>query len=346
MPEATSSVSPTALRLHEVITSMCAHPRPSFRKKEHAASLYRLLPNSHIPKQVAELFVEVTAYTAAFTEIRFAESKAALEQLCQVRSPVVDNLLHAIAQMGDAEHTLVAIDATGPSPRTGKQTTHVSFEPQRQKARDELKKRGQPAYDAKHYYDVSERIIAIEVLAGSRDPQAVPRLVEFFHAGDAKEKRAAINALAKISDAPAAAHLQEIFAAQKDAKTRRATFRALAGCKMDESQTAALAPTMLSCLTDPDASIREVALGWLKASPGSWRRAASEIQITETRQRLLSMLQEADLNVRYHAIDTLGEIGLTEDIGSLEACAKLLKPAAIPRVKEAIKRIKQRSVSS
>ncbi len=341
-PDATSS-SPIARRLHDVITAMCANPGRSFGKKEHAATLYGLLPKSHIPRDVAELFVEATIFTAAFTEIRTTESLEALEKLCQIRTPVVDNLLHCIARMSDAEQTTAVIDATGPGVDEAKNTVPVSFERQRVRASQELKRRGFLSYDIKHYYDVPERIIMIEELGETCEPQAVGRLLELFCAGNAKEKRAVIQSLAKISDTLAAAGLHEIFVTEKDVKTRRAALRALAGCEPDDSQAPSILSVMIVSLVDQDASVREAALRWLRGRADSWRRAAQVSQVSETRQRLLSMLQETDLNVLYHAVDALGEVGLAEDVGPLEECARRIKPAAVPRVKDAIKKIKHRA---
>jgi HEAT repeat protein len=335
--------SPTARKLHDVITGMCANPGRSFRKQEHAACLYALLPSSHIPREVAALFVEATTFTAAFTEIRTTESLEALKKLCQIRTPVVDNLLHCIAQMSDAEQTRAVLDATGPRVHGVKSTVPVSFEAQRVIARQELTRRSSPLYEIKHYYDVPESIIAIEVLGESRAPHAAARLLELFHAGDDKEKRAVIQALTKIGGPAAVGCLHEIFVAEKDVKTRRAALRALAGCKTDDSQVPSLASAMHACLIDRDASVREAALQWLRDRSDAWRRAAQVTQVAETRERLLTTLQETDPNVLYHAVDSLGEIGLAEDVGPLEECARRIKPAAVPRVKDAIKKVKHRA---
>ena len=134
------------IKLHGVITAMCANPRPSFNKKVHAASLYALLPISRISKDVADLFVEVTTFIAALTGVRTTESMDALKKLCGVKNPVVNNLLHCIAKMSDAEHTTKVFDFTG-TVGSGDQVSKVSFESQRNTARAELAKRGSPEYD-------------------------------------------------------------------------------------------------------------------------------------------------------------------------------------------------------
>lgn len=144
------SISPVAAKLHEVITAMCASPGRSFSKGAHAAPLYELLPTSKIPKGVANLFVEVTTFTAAFTGVRTTESIDALKELCTIKGAVADNLLHCIAKISDAEQTMNVIDTTGQF-RSNSRTSKVSFESQRNMARAELTRRGSPKYDARHY---------------------------------------------------------------------------------------------------------------------------------------------------------------------------------------------------
>jgi len=346
MAKGESLVSPSAKNVHDVVTAMCAKPGRSFRKQSHAEPLHALLSSSDVTREVADFFVEATTLTAAFTGVRTTESMDALAKLCQIRSPVVDNLLHCIAQMSDTEQTTAVMDATGPrAQEASSSTVAVSFEAQRRMARQELERRGSPAYGIRHYRNISERLIEIEVLGENRDPQAVSRLGLFFESGDAKEKRAVIQALGAIGDPGSAARLMEIFLEAKDEKTRRAAVRGLVDCKTEESQSPLFASTLLGCLTDADSSVREVALQWLKRSKDAYRRLP-ETRLADSRQLLVAMLQDADLNVRYLAVDSLGEVGAADDIVPLEECAKRLKPAAVPRVKEAIKRIKQRAASS
>lgn len=146
------TASPVALRLHKVVTAMCAKPGRSFSMKAHAAPLHELLPASQISKETADLFVEATTFTAAFTGARTDESVNALQRLCQIKGPVTDNLLHCIAQISDSEHKLEVVDATGPAVVvSASQSSKVSFETQRQLARAELKRRGSPEYDLSCY---------------------------------------------------------------------------------------------------------------------------------------------------------------------------------------------------
>jgi hypothetical protein len=322
---------------------MCADPGRSFSKDKHAARLLGHLADSHIPREVADLFVDATTFTAAFSGVRTGESVGALERLCEIRTAVVDNLLHCIAGMSDSSQTVAVIDATGPSLQKAETTTAVSFEENRTIARQELERRGSPSYDIKHYYDVSENLIAIELLGEERDPQCVGPLLEWFRTGDGKEKRAAIKSLERIGDQTAAAGLQEVLLAEKDAKTRRALMRALAGCVTVDPPATALVSTMVGGLIDQDATVREVALKWLQHRSDGWRQAARTPEVTATRERLLSMLQDRDINVIYHAVDSLGEVGGEEDITRLDECTRRVKPAAVPRMKEAIKRIRHRT---
>jgi hypothetical protein len=152
----TATVGSLADKLHEVVTTMCKNPGRSFNKKSHAAPLLELLSRSQIPKDVAELFVEATTFTAAFTEVRTTESLKALKRLCTIEGPVVDNLLHCIANMSDAEQTVNMIDMSGTSGSSNR-TYQVSFEPQRNIARTELARRGSPGYDPRHYVRCSKQ---------------------------------------------------------------------------------------------------------------------------------------------------------------------------------------------
>src|SRR5512147_527617 len=91
-------VPPEATKMHEVITAMCAKPGPTNDKSSRSASFYALLPTSSIPKDVADLFVDVTTFTTVFMmgpDLR--DSMAALEKLCTIKGKVVNNLLHCIA---------------------------------------------------------------------------------------------------------------------------------------------------------------------------------------------------------------------------------------------------------
>jgi hypothetical protein len=142
------AISPVAAKLHEVITAMCVSPGRSFGKGSHAAPLYELIPSSKIPKNVADLFVDVTTITAAMTGVRTTESMNALKTLCTIKGTVVNN----IASMHDAEHTTAVMDFTGRG-GSGDQITKVSFEAQRNMARAELTRRGSPNYDARYYAD-------------------------------------------------------------------------------------------------------------------------------------------------------------------------------------------------
>jgi hypothetical protein len=138
------------IRLHEVVTAMCADPGRSFNKGAHAAPLYKLLPISKIPKDVADLFVDATTLTAKFTEVDTYESIDALKKLCTIEGAVVDNLLHCIAKMSDTEHILSVFDFTGRG-GSSTRTTKVSFASQRKIAHEELTRRGSPEYDTRHY---------------------------------------------------------------------------------------------------------------------------------------------------------------------------------------------------
>jgi hypothetical protein len=76
----------------------------------------------------------------------------ALEKLCTIKGAVVDNLLHCIAEMSDAEQTTNLIDMTGKIGSSSR-TSKVSFAAQRYMARAELARRGSPKYDPRHYVD-------------------------------------------------------------------------------------------------------------------------------------------------------------------------------------------------
>jgi hypothetical protein len=131
---------------------MCAEPGRSFNKSKRAAPLFDLLPVSQISKDVANLFVDATTMTASFAGARTDESMAALRKLCEIKSPVVDNLLHNISSLPDTQHKISFVDATGATAVvSSEQSTAVSFAAQREMARAELKRRGMPKYNPGHY---------------------------------------------------------------------------------------------------------------------------------------------------------------------------------------------------
>ena len=169
---------------------------------------------------------------------------------------------------------------------------------------------------------------------------------EFSETADAKEKRVRIDELGRIGNAKAASSLHHFFVRENDVKHRRAALHALSKCKIEESQTQLIALTLFECLIDPDTAIRETAVQWLKKPGISWPFAPDTTQLVEIRARLRSWLRDPDVNVRYHAINSLAVIGLPNDISFLEECAKDLKPSAVPRVNEAINKIRWRSRAS
>lgn len=65
---------------------------------------------------------------------------------------MVDNLLHCVAKISDADHKVEVLDATGPNVVVSdSQTSRVSFEVQREMARAALRRRGSPKYDVSCY---------------------------------------------------------------------------------------------------------------------------------------------------------------------------------------------------
>jgi HEAT repeat protein len=191
--------------------------------------------------------------------------------------------------------------------------------------------------------DISERIAALEALGEIGGTRAAALIVKFLGSSDRKEKQVAINALAKSGSEVGVGQLLEIFATEKDSKIRKAAIRAISSCKTKNSELAAsIAALMVQSLSDSDLTVRDCALQWLKNTDGSLLKSIPELQITEARQKMIHLLEDQDINVRYHAIDALGEIGSADEISALETCAKTLKPGAVPRVKSAIKKIKQR----
>lgn len=81
--------------------------------------------------------------------ITLEDSDEAIRCLCDVNTPVVNNLLHLVAQKKDISVTM----DTGCS---GPWQEKVSFENQRKQAVNELKKRGNPTYRPGAYYKISE----------------------------------------------------------------------------------------------------------------------------------------------------------------------------------------------
>jgi hypothetical protein len=191
--------------------------------------------------------------------------------------------------------------------------------------------------------NLSERITTLEALGEIGGVPAASLIVKFLDSPDGKEKQVAINALAKSGMQVGAEQVLNIFASEKDRKIRRAAARAISAYKTQNNELAGkIANLMVQSLSDDDATVRECALQWLKDADGSFLESVPNLQTIQARQKMIHLLGDQDINVRYHAIDTLGEIGTPDDISALEASLKTLKPSAVPRVKEAIKKIKQR----
>jgi len=110
-----------------------------------AEPLLAISPNSAISKDVIEDAVKASSYEFFKDQgtddyvTSLDESNNAIRRLCQIKSPVTSNLLHLVCKKKNKY-------ITDPKfPDTNK--LHLDFELQREMARDELKRRGSPAYD-------------------------------------------------------------------------------------------------------------------------------------------------------------------------------------------------------
>ena len=73
------------------------------------------------------------------------ESDKAIESLCAINSPVTSNILHLVTRKRDIE-----VDVSHSEAQSSEMMT-LSFQHQRDKASDELKKRGNPPYQPEAY---------------------------------------------------------------------------------------------------------------------------------------------------------------------------------------------------
>lgn len=122
-------------------------------------ALLALVSDSSLLKEVVEWAVRASTYEhkgkrhgGGWYEagyITLEDSEEAIRCLCDVNTPVVNNLLHLIAQKKDISITM---DKGCSNPWEEK----VSFENQRKQAVNELKKRGNPTYRPEAYYKISE----------------------------------------------------------------------------------------------------------------------------------------------------------------------------------------------
>lgn len=102
----------------------------------------------HIFGDYTELIMKVSAKSEPKHET-YRISEEAVKELCEIHTLVSCNILHKV--MGKSDYLVFRghdeINTDYPIYDT------ISFEPQREKARNELVKRGNPPYDPKIYID-------------------------------------------------------------------------------------------------------------------------------------------------------------------------------------------------
>ena len=135
--------------IDQAIRNMCSDPGRQFSKDVHAQRLFDVIKDIKFPKNIAELFINVTMMSTPFTGAHSEDSYQALLELVKEDGNIVINLLHCISKMKDSEQTLAVVNF-GSGSSTKK--TKVSFEKQRSLAKDELEKRGNPEYNADYYW--------------------------------------------------------------------------------------------------------------------------------------------------------------------------------------------------
>jgi enoyl-[acyl-carrier-protein] reductase (NADH) len=148
LEEKMSELKELAESIDQVVKNMCANPGRSFSRDAHAKQLTDVIKGTKFPKDVADLFVDVTLISTPFTGAHSDDSFAALQELVKKEGKIVDNLLHCIADLKDTEHLLTVMDFTK-GPKTKK--TKVSFKKQRELAKKELETRGNPEYNVDYY---------------------------------------------------------------------------------------------------------------------------------------------------------------------------------------------------
>lgn len=134
--------------IDQVIKNICANPGRSFSRDAHAKQLLDVIQKTNFPQNVADLFVEVTLISTPFTGAHSDDSYEALKALIKEKGHIVDNLLHYLMEIKDTEHSMTIMDFTS-GVKTKK--VKVSFKKQRDLAKKELEKRGNPDYDIKYY---------------------------------------------------------------------------------------------------------------------------------------------------------------------------------------------------
>jgi hypothetical protein len=124
---------------------------------EFKEALFAIISNSYFLK-VVEWAIGASTYEHKGESyilhhagyITLEDSDEAIRCLCDVNTPVVNNILHLITQKRDISVTMD--DGCGGEPWQQK----VSFENQRKQAITELKKRGNPIYRPEAYYKISK----------------------------------------------------------------------------------------------------------------------------------------------------------------------------------------------
>ena len=138
----------SAESIDQAVRNMCANPGRSFSRDAHAKQLFDVIKGTKFPKDVADLFVDVTLISTPFTGAHSDDSYVALQKLVKKEGQIVNNLLHCIMDLKDTEHSLTIMDfSKGPTTKK----VMVSFKKQRALAAKELEKRGSPAYDPEFY---------------------------------------------------------------------------------------------------------------------------------------------------------------------------------------------------
>lgn len=129
----------------------------SEKLKEVNNILNGLIPKSSLTEDIIYYTLSASTYgdhiikTGTFSRGRpspmLEQSDSAVEKLCNTKSPIASNILHLIAEKKDIEVTITSDCANEDWSKTYK----LDFNEQRLKAREELKKRGNPPYNPAIY---------------------------------------------------------------------------------------------------------------------------------------------------------------------------------------------------
>jgi len=107
--------------------------------------LLSLVPMSALTPEIVKWTCHVPVFRRELRSLSLETSDEAVRNLCSIRNPVTSNVLHLVLEKQDFHETFYVTDDSS------SWTSLISFEHQREAARQELANRGNPPYDPDHY---------------------------------------------------------------------------------------------------------------------------------------------------------------------------------------------------